>query len=366
MYPSVTIAPGPRLCISDDSRPCRRPAVQYPSFFEERAVRRVQIFGLPVAEDPAAKGDDPAGAVADRKHQAVAEIVRGFPLGRSAPQPGLDQQRIGKFGVEGAPQRLAIIGGPAQTEASDCLRIEPASLQIFARAHPAGRPQPLLVESCGGLGRFEQGFLPLRPFPLLRRRLRDSQPRLARQLLDRLDEVEIVGPHGEPDHISMGAAAEAMEEGFVLDDVERRRLLVMKRAQSGKLAPAADQLDPPTDQSGKRNSTAQLVEKARRKRHLASPLRPSGREERRSGSAPHLGSISPSPRPSPPRAMASDLRHPSSRLTIAPARPRSMTPAWRSRNAAITFPKSFTVVAPVSSIAVLRRRFDLALVELTR
>ena len=120
--------------------------------------------------------------------------------------------------------------------------------------------------------------MPLRPLSLLRRRLRDSQPRFPRQLLDGLDEVEIVGPHGEPDYIAMGAAAKAMKEGFVLDHIEGWCLLVMKWTQSGKFAAAADQLDPPTDQSGKRNSTAQLVEKARRKRHLSSPLRPSGGE----------------------------------------------------------------------------------------
>ena len=228
-------------------------------------------------------------------------------------------------------------------------RIEPASLQIFACARAARRPQPLLVESCGGLCRFEQGFLPLRPFPLLRRRLRDSQPRLPCQLLDGLDEVEVVGPHGEPDRISMGAAAEAMKEGLVLDDIKRRRLLVMKRTQSGKFASAADQLDPPTDQSGKRNSTAQLVEKARRKRHYR-PLS-SHRGEREGEVGPHRTSdLFPLTSTIFPQ-MASDLRHPSSRLTIAPARPRSMTPVWRSRKAAITFPKSFTVAAAVSSIA---------------
>ena len=43
-----------------------------------------------------------------------------------------------------------------------------------------------------------------------------------------------------------------------------------------------------------------------------------------------------------------------------------MTPPWRSRNAAITFPKSFTVVAPSLVDRGLRRRFDLTLVELTR
>ena len=36
---------------------------------------RVEIFGLAVAEDAAAEGDDPAARVADREHQPAAEAV---------------------------------------------------------------------------------------------------------------------------------------------------------------------------------------------------------------------------------------------------------------------------------------------------
>jgi hypothetical protein len=48
----------------------------------------------------------------------------------------------------------------------------------------------------------------------------------------------------------MGAAAEAMKKGLVLDDIEGGRLLVMERAQSSKFAPSARKLDPPANQSG--------------------------------------------------------------------------------------------------------------------
>ena len=75
-------------------------------------------------------------------------------------------------------------------------------------------------------------------------------PYTGKEFLDSLDEVEIVRPHGEADDISMGAAAEAMKERLVLDDVERGRLLVMKRAQSGKFAPSARKPNSPADQPG--------------------------------------------------------------------------------------------------------------------
>ena len=66
--------------------------------------------------------------------------------------------------------------------------------------------------------------------------------------------------------------------------------------------------------------------------------------------SPLTSTISPDER----RQMESGWRRPSSRLTIVPARPRSMTPAWRSRNAAITLPKSFTVAV---ALPVKRDRF---------
>src|ERR1700730_7094177 len=115
---------------------------------------------------------------------------------------------------------MPVVGRPAQAEAADRVRIEPTFLQILARASSHGRPQSGFVKGSGGLCRLEQGLLPLCPFALLRGCLRDGQSRLARELLDRLDEIEIVGTHDEPDDVAMRPASEAMKEGFILDDVE--------------------------------------------------------------------------------------------------------------------------------------------------
>src|SRR5437879_2854510 len=65
----------------------------------------------------------------------------------------------------------------------------------------------------------------------------------------------------------MRPASEAVKERFIFDDVEGRRLFVMKRTQPGKFAPTADHFDPSAHQSGKRNPVTQLVEKAGRKGH---------------------------------------------------------------------------------------------------
>jgi hypothetical protein len=52
-----------------------RQAEQLAPFFEERRLRRVQVFRLALVDDAAAEGDDLALGVDDRDHQAVAETV---------------------------------------------------------------------------------------------------------------------------------------------------------------------------------------------------------------------------------------------------------------------------------------------------
>src|SRR5437763_3691730 len=126
-------------------------------------------------------------------------------------------------------------------ETADRLLVEPTPKQVFAGAGAARRPQLRFKQRSSGGEGFEQGLLPLRPLALLRRRLRHLQPGLAGQALDRLDKIEIVGAHEIADRIAMRAAAEAMKEPLVLDDVEGRGLLVVERAEAGVLAALAGQ-----------------------------------------------------------------------------------------------------------------------------
>src|ERR1700691_4181632 len=67
----------------------------------------------------------------------------------------------------------------------------------------------------------------------------------------------------------MRAAAEAVKEALVLDDVEGRRLLVMERAKAAVLAAAPGQPHAPANQFAERDAAAQFVEKSRRKGHAA-------------------------------------------------------------------------------------------------
>jgi hypothetical protein len=66
----------------------------------------------------------------------------------------------------------------------------------------------------------------------------------------------------------MRAAAEAMKKALILDDVKRRGLFVMERAETRQLAAAADQPHLTPDQAGKRDSVAQFVEKVWRECHF--------------------------------------------------------------------------------------------------
>src|SRR5439155_10191303 len=156
---------------------------------------------------------------------------------------------------------------PTETEAADRLLVETAGNKIIAAAGAGRRPQLPLVELGRGGERFQLRLLALRPLALLRRLLRHRDPGLARQPLDRLDKIEIVGAHQKADRIAVRAAAKAVEEALVVDDVKGRRLLVVERAEPGVLAALADKPHAPPDEVGERNAAAQFIEKAGRKRH---------------------------------------------------------------------------------------------------
>src|SRR6185437_16195952 len=67
----------------DDEQPRKRCSalaslvepVELAAFVKERRLRRVEVLRLALADHAAAERDDPAAAVADRKHDAIAEAV---------------------------------------------------------------------------------------------------------------------------------------------------------------------------------------------------------------------------------------------------------------------------------------------------
>ena len=171
-------------------------------------------------------------------------------------QPGPEQQRLGKIATESAAKCLPILRGPAQPEAADRIGVEPARLQVVAGATAGRPPQTGLVKGGGGFEGFEQRLLPLRPFAFLWCRLRHREPGFAGKFFDCFEEIEVVGAHGKTDRVAMCAAAEAVKKILVIDDVEGRRFLVMKRAEPAMFAPAPGELDPPADQARQRNPIA--------------------------------------------------------------------------------------------------------------
>src|SRR5439155_17449026 len=132
-------------------------------------------------------------------------------------------------------------------EGAGRLPVGPARGQVLAGAGAGWRPELRLIGIGGGGERLQERLLALRPLAILRGLLRHRNSGFARQPLDRLDEIEIVGAHQKADRIAMRAAAEAMEKPLILDDVERWRLLVVERAKPGLLAAAPGQPDAAPD-----------------------------------------------------------------------------------------------------------------------
>src|SRR5205085_4725550 len=110
---------------------------------------------------------------------------------------------------------------------------EAAAAQIV-EALPADRQAKLLLEpACRLLDDLLQRRGALGPLAILRRRARHRQADLAGELLDRFGEGHALGLHHEAGGVAMLAAAEAVIKALLVVDRERRRLLVVERAEAG-------------------------------------------------------------------------------------------------------------------------------------
>ena len=85
--------------------------------------------------------------------------------------------------------------------------------------------------------------------------------RTARPALQRGHELEAFDGHGEVDRVAVLAAAEAVIEALVGNDVEGGRLLVVERAAAPQIAAAAAQSDMASDHLGNRQSCLELLER---------------------------------------------------------------------------------------------------------
>ncbi len=213
-------------------------AVEFLAFMKYRGFRGVQVLGFIVPQHSAAESDDPATAVADREHHAVAEpVVALARLGVFHQQAGVDHrlllQRVtAQVLVQVVPARR----GEAEAEVPGDLAREAAALEVidgsltlrmaFKRLTievGSGRQQRV-QRRVGGLSRFVRATAFF---------ARDLHAGGFRQFLDSLGEVQVVVVHDEAEGIAARAAAETVVELLVGADAERRGFFFVKRAAGG-------------------------------------------------------------------------------------------------------------------------------------
>ncbi len=90
-------------------------SVEFLALVEDRSLRGVQVLRLVVAKHPAAEGDDPPAAVADREHHAIAEAV------------------VALAGVAVLHQQAGVEHG---------LELQVVATQVLEQVVPAGRAKP--------------------------------------------------------------------------------------------------------------------------------------------------------------------------------------------------------------------------------
>ena len=142
-------------------------AVQFLPLGEQRRLGRIQILGLALADDAAAKADQAAARIADGEHDPLAEAVVATSVFRLDHQPGLDQRRIVVIGKD-LRQPMAVGARPAQPEMRGDLAGQATLLEIADRGRRG--LQQLQVLRLGGVQHLRvPGFLGLaaRGFGLL-------------------------------------------------------------------------------------------------------------------------------------------------------------------------------------------------------
>ena len=129
-------------------------AVELLALVEHRGFRRVQVFGLVVAQYAAAEGDDPAAAVADGEHDAVAEaVIAPAVFGVLDQQAGVDHGFLLQgVGAQMLEQVVPAGRCEAQAEVAGDDAGQPASLEVFHRGFARRMAFQRLAVIVGGGG----------------------------------------------------------------------------------------------------------------------------------------------------------------------------------------------------------------------
>src|SRR5690606_24360127 len=203
-------------------------------------LRRIQVLRPALrrrAQHPPAERDHPAGRIRDREDQPVPEpVVRLGPALAPLDQPGLEQDLV-RDAVAGrrVAQPRPFVGRVAQQEALGRLTRDATPLEIAPRHFADRLVSKLPLEVVGR----ERDRLVQRPEALVLRApppgLRDLDADALRDLTHRVVEAEPAVLHQEREHVPGFAAAEALVEALRGHDVERRRLLLVERAQRAEI-----------------------------------------------------------------------------------------------------------------------------------
>ncbi len=223
-------------------------AVQLLALVEHRGFRGVQVLGLVVAQYPAAEGDHPAAAVADREHHPVTEAVVALAgVGVLDQQAGVDHHLLLQ-GVAGQvlEQVVPARWGEAQAEVAGNLARQAAALEIIHGGTARRVALERLAVELGGCGKQRVqrriGGLPW---------LVATPAFLAGyfhagglgQLFHGLGEIQVVVVHDEAEGVAAGAAAETVIELLVGADGEGGGLFLVERAAGGVVLAGLFHLD---------------------------------------------------------------------------------------------------------------------------
>jgi hypothetical protein len=210
---------------------------------EHLALARVDVLRpLAVAHRARPEAAHAPAAVGEREHDLAAEDVVDAALAPARRQPGREHLLVAVARApRGVEHRVPRARRVADAELAQRALGQPAAEQVLARAGRLARlPQHAHVVGRGPLEQREQARLAVAPLgrPRVLRLGLELDPRPLGERLERGLEVEPLGLHHELEDVAALAAAEAVVELLDRVDAERRRPLVVERAQP-RVAPLA-------------------------------------------------------------------------------------------------------------------------------
>ena len=243
-------------------------AVEFATLVKDLGLRRVEILGLVVPQYPAAKGDNAAAPVADRKHHAVAEAVVDLAVLVFHQHAGLDQQVAQR--IPATQRRVQVVPARRREPHAELLRDlarQAARLQIIHRPRRLRvAAQLLAVEQRrffhNGVERFIALLALRRVAPATAGLAGNGHAGTAGQTIHRLREFQVFVFHHERQRIAARATAEAIVELFVGVDAERGAALLVEGAAGGVILARLFQFDTPVYHLDDIDAVQQVIQKS--------------------------------------------------------------------------------------------------------